>query len=124
MRYIRKIYSYDEMQDPAIDIISICTPPDVRANRWWQRCGSGKTSGGGKPLAMTYEDVLKMKMPLKSRRFHRRQLRSSVESHVLNHEKTIGRRYRRQIMYMKRIIGIGSAPIMCNTDGPKQSKAA
>jgi UDP-N-acetyl-2-amino-2-deoxyglucuronate dehydrogenase len=58
-----KIYSsYDEMlQDPAIDIISICTPPDVHCEQVVKGAEAGKHLVVEKPLAMTYEDVLKMK---------------------------------------------------------------
>ena len=58
-----KVYgSYEEMmKDPQIDIVSICTPPDVHCEQVIKGAEAGKHMVIEKPLAMNYGDVCKMK---------------------------------------------------------------
>jgi len=57
-----KVYqSYDDMlADANIDIISICTPPDLHCDQVIKGAKAGKHLVIEKPLAMNYEDTLRM----------------------------------------------------------------
>lgn len=63
-----KVYhSYDEMlEDPNIDILSVCTPPDVHCEQVVKGAQAGKHMVIEKPLAMNYEDVCKMNEAVQS----------------------------------------------------------